>query len=356
MPKNDNEEFKTKLALALIGDCNLSTDELLAKIDECARNYSVIKMQTTLPCAGDGSTTKYLMGKFFENKVALGMNSDSIEQYSLTVKQFLEVLHIEINLATNEDITRFLTYCRAVLGNKSATIGNKYRHLSSIYNFLYRYKYISENPIDLVDPPKVHSEKKTPLTVREWENIKLVCEHSKNPTKGTRMLAMLNLLFDSGIRVSEMCNIKFEDIDFDQKSIRIFGKGSKWRQVYFTDRFLVRLAEYMKHRDDVITDNGVTQFASGTYLFVTLRKGPDGTYGKLRKDNVEQEFRDLGKASGVIRLHPHLVRATFATRLASNGIQIDMIADLLGHADLHTIHRYVIQSPASKSQAVNSGM
>ena len=126
MPKNDNEEFKTKLALALIGDCNLSTDELLAKIDECARNYSVIKMQTTLPCAGDGSTTKYLMGKFFENKVALGMNSDSIEQYSLTVKQFLEVMHMEINLATNEDITRFLTYCRAVLGNKSDTIGNKY--------------------------------------------------------------------------------------------------------------------------------------------------------------------------------------------------------------------------------------
>ena len=171
---------------------------------------------------------------------------------------------------------------------------------------------------------------KQPLSEIEIEVILMACGELK-PVARKRAVAIMYFLLDTGVRVSELCSLNVDSLDFNDRRGIVLGKGNKERYIYFSQRTVVRLKDYLATREDAKNRKDVPLFAS-----------LDLPHERMHKGGIENILRQLGNLSGVYRLHPHLVRATFATNLSKNGVPIEVIAKLLGHANLNTIHRYVL--------------
>lgn len=190
-----------------------------------------------------------------------------------------------------------------------------------------------------IEPVGYTAKIKTPLTDEEIERIKIACELQGIKT-GQRNYAIINFFLDTGVRVSELCGIKLRDVDFNKRKCKVLGKGNKERYVYFSGGCKIRLLEYLKSRTDIVFNGLDMEYKIETTLFASL----DYNHHPLKKGGIEFMLKKVGQNSGVIRLHPHLLRATFASRLAQKNVDINIIAKLLGHANLNTIGRYVILS------------
>ena len=142
---------------------------------------------------------------------------------------------------------------------------------------------------------------------------------------GMRDLAMIELLLSSGIRVGELERIKIYDIDWDSKTIRVLGKGDKERIVMFNDKAKYHMKRYLAKRNDLL-DN----------LFINHKH-----IKPIGKSGIERRIREIGKACGVPKSHPHRFRRTFATTLVNNGMPIEKVQQLMGHASMSTTMIYV---------------
>ena len=166
--------------------------------------------------------------------------------------------------------------------------------------------------------------------VNEITKIKLSCYDRP------RDIALIVFLLETGIRVSECMNLDISDVDFDKREVKILGKGNKERIVYFTGKSNVLLKRYLDSREDI---NSELPCCCGVPLFVNDNK----PHGRMSKSSIEHLLKKIGKDSGVTRIHPHLLRATFATELANKDMPLDMIAKLLGHANMNTLKYYVLR-------------
>ena len=173
---------------------------------------------------------------------------------------------------------------------------------------------------------------KQPLSDEEIERVKLACGNNK------RNLAIITFFLETGVRVSELCNIKLSDVDFINHRCKVIGKGNKERIVYFTGKSYVMLYEYLKTRTDINMEGLIYSNSQNIPLFACNRHG----IKRMTKEGVEAMVRKLREPSGVSRLHCHLFRATYATNLAKKGVNIELIAKALGHANLNCIDRYVL--------------
>ena len=334
---NTKECLINAITLALIENNNYTVEAIKMVLERELYKYAVIEIKETLPTSSNGEATAYLMRKFAEAKTAAGMGKKSLEQYCLAVRKFYQIERVELNLATPDHINHFLSYMRNIEHLEDATIKGNYLKLNSIYGFLFEHKYISDNPMIEIESPKLTIKVKKPLKESEIEQVKMTCEHRKR--NSAQHLAMIYFFLDTGVRVSEFCNINISNIDFEALTAQVInGKGGKDRTVYFTEKTKVRLFDYFAKREDISFSQAGLRCEEDTPLFLSGRKE------RMSKAGVESCMRQLAKESGITRLHPHLLRATFATRLAERGVGIEVIAKLLGHANLHTINRYVLLS------------
>lgn len=207
----------------------------------------------------------------------------------------------------------------------------KRKYLSSVFSYLYKHKKIADNPMSIVEPVKYKKCIKVSLKDEEIELLKI-------NTTNSRDLAIIHFFLDTGVRVSELCGINLEDVDFKNYTCKVLGKGNKERTVAFSGKTAMRLNEYLKQRKDINMNGTYCTYASNTPLFASRNGYP----ARLCKTAIESMVRKLGIISGVTRVHPHLFRATFATRLAERDTDIGVIAKLLGHADLESVNRYVL--------------
>jgi site-specific recombinase XerD len=178
----------------------------------------------------------------------------------------------------------------------------------------------------------------------------MACE--KLPRSANRNIAMINFMLDSGVRVSELCGIKMSNVDFLHNKVLILGKGNKERYVYFSDRTKARLEVYFRNRNDMDTNN--FNELCFKYADLPLFASCDKHCRCMNKGSVESMLKTIGKNAGIERLHPHLLRATFATNLAKRGVSTSAIAKALGHANLNTIHRYILLSDDQVSTSLRS--
>jgi len=183
-----------ELTITLADICNVPIKELEKIIENRLYEYSVTKIETTLPSTCDGSATMYIFKEFAQAKFNQGMDEKTLSQYKYSVKQFFEFTGKEINNCDYHDINDYLTHLRQK-NLKSQTIRNKYQLLSSVYNFMYDFHFISDNPINRVTPPKVEITYKKPITKQEEEQIKIVCE-KLNPKESARSLAIFTIFKD----------------------------------------------------------------------------------------------------------------------------------------------------------------
>ena len=143
----------------------------------------------------------------------------------------------------------------------------------------------------------------------------------------TRDLAMIDLLYSTGIRVGELVNLNIEDIDLEGRECIVYGKGDKERRVYFDAKAKVHLKEYI----DARTDNNEA-------LFVTL----DEPHNRLKISGVEIRLRKLGRMLDLDRIHPHKFRRSMATRAIDKGMPIEQVQKILGHSQIDTTMQYAM--------------
>lgn len=329
-------ESKSDLVNALVyqlaDEVNLSISELKSRIEISMINYNIERMETTELSIGAGRMTDALWMYFEIGKLSQNISQGTLDQYKLVVYQLVTIVGKELNMVTADDVKVFLLKMKMVNGCCDTTINNKRLNLSSVFGYLHNHEKIARNPMNKVDKIKCSSKIKKPLSEIEVEMILMACGQLK-PVAMKRAVAIMYFLLDTGVRVSELCSLNVCDLDFQNHTGIVLGKGNKERYIYFSPRTEVRLKDYLNTRDDV-------KFRSDVPLFASL----DFNHDRMNKSGIEYILKVLGEKSGVYRLHPHLVRATFATNLSKKGVPINVIAKLLGHANLNTIHRYVLVS------------
>lgn len=209
-----------------------------------------------------------------------------------------------------------------------STISRKLSSLRTFYKYLVLNNKVESNPFLLVSSPK--KEKRIPKFIN-YNNIEEILNVPNIKTKeGQRERVILEVLYASGVRVSELVNIKLKDIDFSNKNILIFGKGSKERLVSFGDYALEYINLYLKEGRNLLLDG-----VKSDYLIVGKKSE------KLTTRRVEQIIDDIIKRTSIkLNITPHMFRHTFATHLLDNGCDLLVVQELLGHASLSSTEIY----------------
>lgn len=176
--------------------------------------------------------------------------------------------------------------------------------------------YIAKNPCASISQIKYKKTVKKPYSATELEKLRKACDN-------VRDLALIEFLYCTGCRVTEVSNLDVSDVDFDTMQCTVLGKGNKERIVYLTEVATMYLQEYI-----------ATRKCCSEALFV-------GRGGKrLSKNGIEVLLKRLGKKASVDNVHPHRYRRTLATNLLDHGMNIQDVATILGHSDLKTTQVY----------------
>jgi len=236
------------------------------------------------------------------------------------ITSFADVEYFDARLYVSDLYSR--KYARASAARKISC-------LRSFYNFLLREKLVLENPFALVIQAK--AETRLPHFFYE-EEMKLLFEACSETTHlGKRNLALLELLYATGIRVSECANIQLKDLDFDFSTVLVKGKGRKERYVPFGSFAFEALQRYINEvRTELMKDNQQHYF-----LFVNSRGGP------LRQTGIRYILNKIIESASLTgKIHPHMLRHTFATHLLNNGADMRTVQELLGHEHLSSTQVY----------------
>ena len=259
--------------------------------------------------------------------VEKGLSRNTVNAYATDLKKYLLFIKEkdqEAVKAGKPDILNFLELLRS----DGYTISTVCRYISSIkalYKFLLLEKRIQDDPTENLQTPKKWERVPKALSVAEVRDL---LDATFSPKTALRDSSMLELLYSSGLRVSELVNIKLGDIHFDAGFIRVLGKGSKERIVPVNLRALEKIKNYSeKERPEILKKK------QSPYLFVTR------TGRSMTRQRFWQTLKAIGKQSG-IELSPHTIRHCFATHLLEGGADLRSLQKMLGHSDISTTQIY----------------
>lgn len=255
-------------------------------------------------------------------KYELNYSEYTIKEYIIHVNEFISYCknnNIDYQNINKDIIMNYLKYIDN-LSNKS--ISAVLSALRCFYNYLLDNNYVNVNYFKLISNPKL--EKKLPTFLSYEDMRKVIDSIDTDDALGLRNKMIIELLYATGIRVSELKNIKINDINFSDNSIKVMGKGSKERIVFFNNHSLKAINDYLKAR----------QFSS-EYL-VLNNKGK-----QITVRGIELIIKNIiDKACLKVKVSPHTFRHTFATHMLKNGCPLKSVQELLGHASLSSTEIY----------------
>lgn len=262
---------------------------------------------------------------FLDAKRIEGCSERTIQYYSATVVKMLEKIETPVRKITTEEIRKYLVEYQKINNCSKATVDNVRRNISSFFSWLEEEDYILKSPMRRIHKIKTKQPVKEIISD---EAIELLRDHCQCP----RDLAMIDLLYSTGIRVGELVNLNISDVDFESRECVVFGKGDKERKVYFDAKAKIHLLNYLSKRND-----------NNPALFVTL----DAPHERLKISGVEIRIRALGRKLNMGKIHPHKFRRTMATRAIDKGMPIEQVQKLLGHSQIDTTMQYAIVNQAN---------
>lgn len=259
-----------------------------------------------------------------------GRSDETLENYARILKSFFLWVKKAPDAVTANDIRMFLYNYQQHRNISNVTL-DKYREMICwFFTWAHREEYIQRDPSRSVKSIKTEVKERQALTQLELEHLRIACNTPREK-------AMLEFMYSTGCRVSELCNVKITDVDFKENTVHLYGKGRKHRTSFINARCEVALNEYLKCRK-----------GESEYLFVSDR----APHNNVTKDTVERVVRDLSSRSGLGKnVTPHVLRHTTATQAVNNGMAIEDVSKLLGHANVATtmIYAKVSQSKVHAS-------
>ena len=265
------------------------------------------------------SNSNYL-AMFLNAKKIEGCSERTLSYYKTTVEKLLDRITDPIRKVTTDDIREYLASYQGLNDCSKTTIDNIRRNISSFFTWLEEEDYIIKSPMRRIHKIKTTKTVKEVISDEEIEKMRDKC-------KNLRDLAIIDLLYSTGIRIGELVRLNIDDIDFEERECIVFGKGDKERRVYFDAKTKIHLMGYINSR-----------FDTNPALFVTL----DAPYDRLQISGVEIRLRHLGRELGINKIHPHKFRRTMATRAIDKGMPIEQVQKLLGHSQIDTTMHYAI--------------
>ncbi len=253
---------------------------------------------------------------FFVTKKVEGCTDKTLTYYHTVLSKFFSIITKELNKITTDDV-RYYIARRATADNLSKTSqDNELRTLKSFFKWCVGDEYITKNPTVTIKPIKKEKKYKKAFSEIEIEKIRQSADNLRDK-------AIIEVLYSTGVRVSELCQMKKTDIENDE--ILVFGKGEKERVVFLNAKAIFALENYLTTRND-----------NHSELFVSL-KAP---YNPIQKSSVERIVRKLGEKAGVKNVHPHRFRRTAATLALNRGMPIEQVSQMLGHSKIETTTIY----------------
>ncbi|MCI6855091.1 MAG: site-specific tyrosine recombinase/integron integrase [Phocaeicola vulgatus] len=265
------------------------------------------------------TNTEYLR-LFIDAKSIEGCSARTIKYYSSTIEHMLSKIQTPIRKITTEIMREYLVDYQKQRNCSKTTVDNIRRNISSFFSWLEEEDYILKSPMRRIHKIKTKSVVKEVISDEEVEKLRDNCSTMRD-------LAIIDLLYSTGIRVGELVRLNIADIDFESRECIVFGKGDKERRVYFDAKTKIHLKKYIDSRED----NNIA-------LFVSL----NAPYNRLEISGVEIRLRQLGRRLNLKAIHPHKFRRTMATRAIDKGMPIEQVQKILGHSQIDTTMQYAI--------------
>ena len=257
---------------------------------------------------------------FLSAKEIEGCSTRTLKYYREIIEKLINTIDKPIKEIQTEEIRKYLADYKENTRCNAVTIDNLRRVLSSFFAWLEDEDYIIKSPVR-----RIHKVK-TPTIIKETltdENL----EKLRDTSNCIRDLVLIELLYSTGIRVGELIKLNISDINFEDRSCKVFGKGNKQREVYFDARTKIHLKQYINTRQD-----------ENEALFVSKNK----PYQRLSIAGIELIVRKLGLETEINKVHPHKFRRTLATMAIDKGMPIEQVQKLLGHVKIETTMHYAM--------------
>ena len=268
----------------------------------------------------------HLIDSFLDSLyIEKGLSNNTVSSYKNDIKSFFLWLDENSFNPLNINASDANNYVSKLFGDglKSSSVNRKISAIKSFYIFLQKKKIIMKSPIADIVMPK--QEKYLPVSMSEKEVERLLNSPDLNIQIERRDKAMIEVLYATGIRISELTNLKLTDLDINRSVLKVFGKGSKERLVPFGEKAAESLNLYLTDRKDLKSKE----------IFLSNR----GT--KISRSAFWQRIKIYTKRENLkISISPHTLRHAFATHLLNRGADLRSVQILLGHSDLSTTQIY----------------
>ena len=279
-----------------------------------------VLLRVLAPAPGAAEPEPDFASSWLAAKRVEGCSDRTLAYYETTIRAMLAAVGKPVRRIATDDLRAYLDGYRDRHGAGKVTVDNVRRVLSSFFAWLESEDLIVKSPVR-----RIHRVR-TGQTVKETYSDEAL-ERMRDAAGRGRDLAMIDLLVSTGMRVGELVRLDRGDIDFEARECVVRGKGDKERKVYFDARTKIHLQAYLEDRTD---DNPA--------LFATLQK----PHARLRISGVEIRLRELGRALGIPKTHPHKFRRTLATMAIDKGMPIEQVQHLLGHRNINTTMQYAM--------------
>lgn len=299
------KEVTTKMADFLDDNQRIRLREILTEI---CLNYQIEIIEQTKRQETQKNNTD-ILDRFIASKEIEGCSTRTLNYYRDNINKMLDTVNLPINEITTEILRNYLSDYKSNSNAGMVTIDNIRRTLSSFFAWLENEDYIVKSPVRRIHKVKTTRRVKETFTDENLEKLRDTCSN-------VRDLAILELLISTGMRVGELTRLNISDMNFQERSCIVLGKGNSEREVYFSAKSKMYIEKCLETRTD---DNEA--------LFVSLIK----PYNRLGISGIEIAIRNLGKKANINKVHPHKFRRTMATMAIDKGMPIEQVQKLLGH-------------------------
>ncbi|RQD67214.1 MAG: site-specific tyrosine recombinase XerD [Tindallia sp. MSAO_Bac2] len=259
------------------------------------------------------------------------LSENTAISYRRDVKQLIRFLqNKEINQLNDVSQTTLLSYCVLMEkeGRAPSTIARSIASIRCFFHFLTKEKHIEDNPASILEAPK--SEKKAPESLKTQEIERLIGQPDTSTFKGARDRAMLEILYATGIRVTELINLKLEDVNLAMGFINCKGSRGKSRIIPLGSQAINALNGYLE-----LYWNHYSDFGVGDKLFLNMQGKP------MSRQGFWKIIKAYAASAGIdAEITPHTLRHSFATHLIENGADLKSVQEMMGHSDISTTQVY----------------